>query len=209
MLLYCIRHGESLYNAEGRVQGQSDVALSPFGLRQGEAVAEALSRKPIDAIYASPLSRAMQTAEVVAERLDLPIRTDGRLKEVHAGVFQDRLRAELQRDLPEELARWQSEDLDYVIPGGESRRDLMGRGREVLESIAREDHQHAAVIAHGRLLVVTLKHLVGMAPTDSPRSLQNASITTLTTNGSGQFEVLAWDEVDHLGSTGLAGSGDL
>jgi len=209
MLLYCVRHGESLYNAEGRVQGQSDVVLSDFGRRQGEAVAAALAEKPLDAIYSSPLSRALQTAEQVARRTGLPVRTDPRLKEVNAGIFQDRLRAELEREFPEELARWQSEDLDYVIPGGESRRQLIARGRAALESIARQQHRHAAVIAHGRLLIVALKDLLGLAPEQPPRSLQNGSITTLRGNAQGEFEALAWDRVDHLDGVGLGGSGDL
>jgi len=209
MLLYCIRHGESLYNAEGRVQGQSDVALSEFGRRQGEAVAAALAEKPLDAIYSSPLRRALETAEQVARRTGLPVRTDPRLKEVDAGIFQDRLRAELEREFPEELARWRSEDLDYVIPGGESRRQLIARGRAALEAIAREDHRHVAVIAHGRLLTVSLKNLVGLAPADPPHSLQNGSITVVRCNTADRFEVVAWDRVDHLGSVGLGGGGDL
>ena len=57
MWLYCVRHGESIHNAEGRIQGQLDVPLSDFGRRQGEAIAEALAVLPIDAIYASPLLR--------------------------------------------------------------------------------------------------------------------------------------------------------
>ena len=88
MLLYCIRHGESSYNAEGRIQGQSDVPLSELGRRQSEAVAAALAEVPIEAVYASPLRRAMQTARPVAERLNLEIQTDPRLMEVHAGEFQ-------------------------------------------------------------------------------------------------------------------------
>ncbi|KKK94352.1 hypothetical protein LCGC14_2683730, partial [marine sediment metagenome] len=67
MLLYCIRHGESTYNAEGRIQGQSDVPLSELGRRQGEAVAAALRAEPVEAIYSSPLRRAMQTAEPLAD----------------------------------------------------------------------------------------------------------------------------------------------
>jgi 2,3-bisphosphoglycerate-dependent phosphoglycerate mutase len=209
MLLYCVRHGESLYNAEGRVQGQSDVALSEFGRSQSAAVAEALAEKSLDALYSSPLRRAMETAEVVARRTGLPIQTDPRLKEVNAGIFQDRLRADLQREFPEELSRWTSEDLDYVIPGGESRRQLIARGRAALEAIARENLQHVAVIAHGRLLTVALKNLVGLAPEDYPRSLENGSITTIRCDGAGRFEVLDWDRVDHLDGVGLAGSGDL
>ena len=67
MIFYLIRHGESLYNAEGRIQGQSDVALSPLGLLQAQAIAEALADETIDAIFASPLRRAWQTAEPIAQ----------------------------------------------------------------------------------------------------------------------------------------------
>jgi len=95
MWLYCVRHGESVHNAEGRIQGQADIPLSDFGRRQGEAIAAALAELPIDAIYASPLLRALETAEIVARRLSLPIRIDPRLKEIHIGVFQNRLRSEV------------------------------------------------------------------------------------------------------------------
>jgi len=114
MLLYCIRHGESSYNAEGRVQGQSDVPLSELGLRQSAAVAAALADQRVDALYASPLRRAMQTAQPVAEALKQEIRTDPRLMEVHAGVFQDKLRTELDDLYPEEIARWRSGDPDFA-----------------------------------------------------------------------------------------------
>ena len=69
MIVYCIRHGESTYNAEGRIQGQSDVPLSQLGLRQSEAVAAALAGLPVEAIYSSPLERASQTAARVADAL--------------------------------------------------------------------------------------------------------------------------------------------
>ena len=140
MLLYCVRHGESAYNVEGRIQGQSDVPLSGLGHRQSRAVAEALSGLPVEAIYASPLRRAMQTAQPVAERLNLEIRADPRLMEIHAGVFQEKLRSQLVELYPEQFARWKSGDPDCTIPGGESRRDLLRRGREVFEEIGRAGH---------------------------------------------------------------------
>ena len=128
MLLYCIRHGESCYNAEGRIQGQSDVPLSELGLRQSEAVAAALAEEAIEAVHASPLQRAMQTAEPVAQKLGLQIQTDPKLMEVHAGAFQDKLRVDLEEQYPEEMARWRSGDPDFPLPGGETRRQLMQRG---------------------------------------------------------------------------------
>ena len=100
MLLYCVRHGESTHNAEGRIQGQADIPLSDFGRRQSEAVAEALAALAIDAVYASPLRRALETAEIIARRVQLDVRTDARLMEIHAGIFQNRMRAEIQEQYP-------------------------------------------------------------------------------------------------------------
>jgi broad specificity phosphatase PhoE len=209
MLLYCVRHGESTYNAEGRVQGQSDVPLSELGLRQGHAVAAALRQVPIEKIVSSPLQRAYKTAEIAAEMLSLKICTDDRLKELNAGVFQDRLRSELEKLYPKELARWSSGDPEFAIPGGESRNDLKRRGMEVLRAIAAGEHQIVAVVGHGRLLITALKGFLGIPLEAEPQSLRNGSITRIEVNGDGQPRLVAIDEVDHLSHLGLAGRGDL
>ena len=73
MILYCVRHGESVYNAEGRIQGRLNVPLSELGRRQSAAAAAALASLSADALYASPLRRAMETAEIIADALGLPI----------------------------------------------------------------------------------------------------------------------------------------
>jgi probable phosphoglycerate mutase len=208
MRVYCVRHGESVYNAEGRIQGQADVPLSQLGWRQGEAVAEALRDVPLDAIYSSPLARAKQTAEILAERVSLPICYDDRLKEIHAGIFQHQRRVDLEKSHPQELERWRSEDLDYAIPGGETRRQLMTRGCEAIAAIATSGHRRAALVAHGRLLVVTLKCLVGLAADDPPISLENGSITTIVCDAE-RVRVERWNQSDHLLDVGLAGQGDL
>jgi probable phosphoglycerate mutase len=208
MLLYCVRHGESSYNAEGRIQGQSDVPLSALGLRQSEAVAAALVGLPIEAIYASPLRRAMQTAGPVAEGLKLEIRTDPRLMEVHAGVFQHKLRSELDRLYPAEYARWKSGDPDFAIPGGESRRDLMRRGHEFFREIARNGHQQAAVVTHGGLLAAALKALMGIPAERHPFVLHNGSISQLEFT-DGKVKLVALNRVDHLRDVGFGGRGDL
>src|SRR5690348_1991377 len=106
MLIYCIRHGESCYNAEGRLQGQSHTPLSPLGLRQADAVAAALADKPIEAIYTSPLPRAAQTAAAVAGPHKLTPVTDPRLMEINVGLFQDLLHAEIADRYPAETALW-------------------------------------------------------------------------------------------------------
>ncbi len=209
MLLYCVRHGQSLYNAEGRVQGQSDVPLSDFGRRQSEATARALADRGIEALYSSPLRRAMQTAEVVAARLGLEIRTDPRLREVDAGIFQDKLRTELAERYPEELARWTSGDPDFTISGGESRRALARRGCAALEAIRGAGHGRAAVVSHGRLMTVTLEAMAGLPKGQPLGSLHNGSITTVRFGDHGRGQVIALNEVDHLAEVGVGGLGDL
>lgn len=209
MLLYCVRHGESTYNAEGRVQGQSDVPLSELGLRQGQAVAAALRQLPIDAVFSSPLQRAFKTAEIIAETLDLKIHTDDRLKELNAGIFQDRLRCDLERLYPDEFTRWTSGDPEFVIPGGESRRDLERRGVEALLAISENNYKNVAVITHGRLLITAIKGLFGIPFDAEPQSLRNGSITCVECNGRQQARLLTIDKVEHLAHLGQAGRGDL
>lgn len=211
MILYCVRHGESTYNAEGRVQGQSDVPLSELGRRQGQAVARALADVGLEAIYTSPLRRAYDTAELIAAQTNCPIFTDVRLMEIHAGLFQERLRTELQAEFPEEYRRWISGDPDYVIPGGESRRQLAERGVAAFRDIIASGFQRVAVVSHGRLLVVTLRALLHPEQGDSlPAALQNASITIVEADPSADnVKVLAVDKIEHLKEVGTSGWGDL
>jgi len=210
MLIYCVRHGESTYNAEGRVQGQSDVPLSEFGRRQGEATASALATVGIQVIYSSPLRRAYETAEIIARRTGCEIRIDPRLMEIHAGIFQDRLRRELIEEFPEEFRRWTSGDPDFVIPGGESRRQLADRGAAAFRDIIRAGFDRVAVVSNGRLLVVTVRALLADNRCNLPPALPNASITLVEADATtGHIRLVDVDRVEHLADVGLSGSGDL
>lgn len=210
MILYCIRHGETTYNAEGRLQGQSDIpVLSPLGRRQSEATARALIGKPIEALYASPLRRAYETAEIIAKGLPLEIRTDPRLKEINVGVFQNQLRADLEKHQAEALRQWLSGRPEYVIPGGESRAQLACRGREAFESIFRSGHENVVVVAHGGLLVSTIKSLLSIPLQDPPLALENCSITTLSRSSDGRVELVAFNQIEHIADIGHGGIGDL
>jgi 2,3-bisphosphoglycerate-dependent phosphoglycerate mutase len=202
MLFYLIRHGESLYNAESRIQGQSDVELSPRGCRQAEAIARALVDEQIDGIFASPLRRATQTAEPIAARLELPIRCDDRLKEIHAGIFQGLLWTEIEAKFPESAGPWRQQQPDFVIPGGESRRALMIRGLAALESIRESGFHRVAVVSHGGILAGALKALLRIPAELNPFSLYNASISRLAWND--RIKLVTLNELDHLRAAGLA-----
>jgi probable phosphoglycerate mutase len=196
MLLYCIRHGESTFNAQGRIQGQANPPLSDLGMWQSEALAAAFATIEIDAVYASPLERAAATARPLAAALGLVVRPLDGLMELNAGIFQGKSWHEIHDEHPQEAALWASHDPDYRIPGGESRRDLMLRGHQALETIRSEGSQRAAVVSHGGILAAALKSLLGIPAERNPFSFYNASISQV--NWDAQVKLLTLNQIDHL-----------
>lgn len=196
MILYCVRHGESVFNAQKRIQGQIDIELSERGRRQSVAVAEALATMPIEAIYASPLRRAYETAVPLAKRLGLPIATDDRLKEIHAGIFQGLMWEEIESSHPEHARHWIEQQPDFVIPGGESRRALMVRGLEVFEHIREQHYQHVAIVAHGGILSAALKALFRIPAAVNPFELVNCGISRVRWDK--KLKLMTLNETAHL-----------
>ena len=209
MRQYLVRHGESVFNVEERVQGQADVELSALGRRQAEAIAFWTRSLPplvrIDEIWSSPLRRARDTAQAIADALGLPLQIEDRLRELHAGIFQGHLWADLESRFPEEVARWRSGDPHYRIPEGESRAQLAARGHEALAALAGRDAAHMIVVAHGGVLTAALGSLLGrehpLLATAAERpftklpALANASLTLLDWPGP---RLVAFNQTDHL-----------
>ena len=213
MLQYLVRHGESVSNVEERVQGQADVDLSALGRRQAARVA-AWSRElvtsvsendPTWEIWSSPLRRARHTAEMIATAVGLPLRIEERLCELHAGIFQGHLWADLETQFPEAVARWCSGDVDYQIPGGESRAQLAARGHETLQTLAARSVTGMIVVAHGGVLTAALGSLLGrehpllasaaQRPFTKLPALANASLTLLEWPGP---RLISFNETAHL-----------
>ena len=212
MLQYLIRHGESVSNADGRVQGQEDVELSATGRGQAEAVATwsravlgADDAPPVDELWSSPLRRARDTAEAIAAATGLPLRIDDELRELHAGIFQGHLWADLEARFPAAVAQWRSGDADFAIPGGESRAQLAARGRAALERLADRPARGMIVVAHGGILTAALGSLVGKShpllaaaaerPFTKLPALANCSITLVRWPGP---ELVAFNDTAHL-----------
>lgn len=211
MLQILIRHGESVSNTEGRVQGQENVPLSPRGDAQAKAVAVWSSTKfnksteAIDEIWSSPLIRAQSTASHIAEALGLKLQVDERLCELHAGIFQGHLWVDLEEIFPEAVAQWRKGDMDYAIPGGESRAQLAERGCQVLESLASRMANRMIIVAHGGILTAALGRLVGKShpllassaerPFTKLPALENCSISCLKWPGP---SLLSFNKTDHL-----------
>lgn len=194
-----VRHGRTAWNAATRIQGQIDIPLDDEGLRQAERLAEALAPDPPDVIYSSDLLRAQQTAQPLAERLALPVRTDAGLRERAFGVFEGQTFAEVQARWPEQAQRWRQRDEAFAPDGGETLRDFFER---VVGAVRRLilAHPGAAVllVAHGGVLDCLHRAALGL-PLNAPRSwaLGNATINRLLFSDEG-FTVVGWNDDAHL-----------
>lgn len=202
MLLICVRHGQSKYNAEGRIQGQQNTPLSDFGLAQAQAIAAALAREPIDAVFSSPLDRALATARPTAEALGLPVRVEPLLQEINAGIFQGLLWSEIEALHPDEGRRWRAHEPDFVVPGGESRRQLMARGRAAFDAIrAAGPFDRVAVFTHGGVLGAAFKSLLAIPAEHSPFGFYNGSINRVRWDSI--VKLVTLNETEHLRVAGV------
>lgn len=199
--LLLIRHGETQWNAQARIQGHRDIALSARGLRQAQILARFLSTAPINAVYASDLARASQTAQPLASVLSLPLRVDARLRERGFGLFEGCTYAEAEANWPSEYAIWRRRDPTHALPGGESYLTARARVLQCLEEIARgHAGQTVAVVTHGGVLDIVYRAAYGIA-WEIPRShlLPNASINRVLARYPGPaLTVCSWAEDQHL-----------
>jgi probable phosphoglycerate mutase len=116
--------------------------------------------------------------------------------ELNAGVFQGKLWSEIQVEHPEAAERWLNHDPDFIIPGGESRRQLMARGLAALEAIRQRDHRHAAIVAHGGVLSAAFKALLGVPAECNPFELYNGSISQIRWDA--KIKLMTLNQIDHL-----------
>jgi probable phosphoglycerate mutase len=197
--LCLVRHGETAWNAEGRVQGQLDVPLSEVGHAQARAVAAALAGERFDAIYASDLTRVRQTAAPTAERLGAPVALDAALRERHYGMFERHTYLEVRERYPAEYARFRDKDPDFDFGSGESLKAFAARS---LACVAALVERHAGrsilVFTHGGVLEMVYRRAAGMT-LSSPRDFEipNAALNRVEAT-PGEWRVAAWAEVAHL-----------
>lgn len=157
-LVLLARHGETADNAARRFQGMRNPPLNARGREQAAALAGQLREEEIATMWASPLLRAAETAEIVAEALGLDVRFDDRLREIDVGDWAGRSYAEVLLEAPGELERWAQGDLGFRFPGGESLAEQTERVVAALEEI-REGALPALVVCHGGVIRVAQRAL--------------------------------------------------
>jgi alpha-ribazole phosphatase len=162
--LMLVRHGETEWNVQRRYQGQSDVPLSELGKQQAEFIAERLAGQTIDAVYASDLKRAWETAGIIADRCSLEIISEPRLRELKFGILEGMTFDEAQEQYPEMIAAW-LEDFSNTPEDGETIDLFNARIVSLLDDLkGKHDEQVVLLVGHGGSLSEILRVVLGLSP---------------------------------------------
>ena len=161
--LILVRHGETEWNVLRRYQGQTDIPLSARGKQQAELVAERLVGQKIDAVYASDLSRAWETAQIIAEKNGLEVSPEQRLRELKFGVLEGLTFDEAETRYPDMIAAW-LEDFNNTPEGAETIASFNVRVASLMDDFKRKhDEEIVLLVGHGGSLSETLRVVLGLS----------------------------------------------
>lgn len=195
-----IRHGETEWNKTGRFQGHSDVPLSAEGRAQAEALGRNLAVDHVDAIYASDLTRAMETAAPLAARFGLPVISDPQLRELNFGAWEGRNFNDVNAENPNAMKNFYTDpeqaDIPESEPFPEFQRRIAGRVREI---VAQERGKRIVIVSHGASIRILLADLLSM-PIRSIWHLSqlNTAVNKIRFEDDGFAVVTLMNDTSHL-----------
>ena len=160
--LFLVRHGETDWNREKRYMGQRDIPLNALGRAQAQATAKLLKEEPIAAVYSSDLSRAAETARIIAQKHKLNVILSKELREMNYGHWEGKLFDEVKKLCPQELEQLENAPLEFAPSGGESRKQLFERViKKLTEIIARHPNESVVVVSHGGPIRAIINYAIG------------------------------------------------
>jgi len=202
--IFLIRHGQTQWNLKKLFRGWVDIALSPVGIRQAEATAKVLSGFNIDAVYSSPLSRARQTARIIARPHGLGIACLDGLKDLNFGHWQGLPHQKVRKQWPEIYGKWLRKPHKIRIPGGETLDEVRRRSRSALDQIlTRHDNGTVAVVSHRVVNKVLLCALLNLDNSYFWQIKQDPCAINLLCHRNGSFILCLLNDTCHL--EGIAG----
>ena len=203
--IWLIRHGETDWNAEHRLQGHLDIPLNHVGIDQAALLATALQREQPEVVIASDLQRARDTALPLARSCSLDLLIDSALRERCFGAFEGLRYDEIGAHFPQAHAAWQAREIDARYPAGvhiaETLREFSERAvASVLHHAQSHVGKNIAIVTHGGVLDCLYRFVTGM-PLDKKRDFEigNASVNRFRWH-QGALQLVRWGDVDHLPS---------
>lgn len=197
--VFLLRHGETTWNVERRIQGHLDAPLNDHGRWQAQRLGRALQGEGLAAVVSSDLARTVDTALAVALVTGLTVQTDPALRERSFGRFEGLTYDEIEQGWPQDALRWRQREPDFGVGGGESLTVFSARCvAAVTHWAAAHPGQAIAVVAHGGVLDCLYRAAAGMELQAARTwALGNASINRLLFHGEG-FTLVGWNDVAHL-----------
>ena len=194
-----IRHGQSIWNRDHRIQGQLDPPLSDEGRRQAALLAGRFVGRRFGGLYASDLKRAFETAEVLGAVLDMRPESRAGLREIFLGDWEGLRTEEIAERFPEAWASWVEEPDWDVVPGGEGATAFDARvAAEVDEILRRHESGDVLVVTHGGVIQIALHRLLGRPSSGLwPFRIQNASISVIEKR-DGRMVIAGVNDIAHL-----------
>jgi len=159
-----IRHGETEWNSQQRMQGHSNSDLSSVGQAQIQSLGQWMKNVPFDHIYSSDSLRAKHTAEAITQFSGHKLKIDLRLREKNLGVFEGLTSEEARERHPEVFRLFKTAGSKYVIDEGESTQQLQDRALEIVDEIRiKHPEEHVLLVTHGGFIRVVMKHSLGLS----------------------------------------------
>ncbi len=198
--LLLVRHGQTEWNAARRYQGHRDIPLSPAGVEQAERLAARLAKEPPRAVYASDLSRALQTATIIARACGIPVIPHEDLREIDVGEWEGRSLEEARELDPAGWARWHDDTENNPIPGGESFAQLRERVvRRAMQIVGAHPDDTVCIVSHAGPLRAIICDALGLDPRNGPRIvLANASVSAVSYAPGAPPRLLLTNDTCHL-----------
>ncbi len=201
--VYLVRHAETTWNAEGRLQGSLDAPLSERGMRQLSRLTESLRGVPLVALYSSPLSRARECADAIGAACGLAVRLVDEFREMDQGEWEGRRVDEVVASDGQRVQAWWDAPHEVQVPGGESLQQVADRAVRAFGALnMRHPGQAIAIVAHGGVNKVILLAALGAPLSHHGRLRQSNACINVIEVDEGVTRVVALNDTFHLGSDG-------
>lgn len=197
MKLILVRHGETLWNRENRIQGHTDVELSDHGRTQIQKLALSLQEEKIEAIYSSPLTRAYETAQAIVRFHDMDINIERDLRELNHGDFESLTLQELKENHSLFIKQWMEDPGSVVMPNGESLSQVQIRVWDVIRNII-ETSKDTLVVSHGMAIMTILCKIKNLSLSQGRQVFVDMASKTVVEFENGQGIVTLFNDTSHL-----------
>src|ERR1700740_1477101 len=205
--VFMVRHGATILSAEDRFAGATDVPLSDEGREQTRRLAERLSGEKIVAVYASPLGRTVETAQILAAPHKLEVQTRDGFREINHGRWEQMTRHEVEKRFPEEAVEWEKDPYTFAPAGGESGLAVTARALPALIDLVRKHPgEHILIVSHKATIRLLLSSLLGFDPRRYRDNLDQkpAALNIVDFRDATRSRLILFNDTSHYDKAGKA-----